>query len=174
MRIRFAVLATLAVVQGALAQSAAPEGHEHHHAMDMAMPPPAAAPEGYVTAPPDPRQRVRFPPDIRRHVLANMRDHLTALEEIHVALAAADYTKAADVAEKRLGMSSMALHGAHESAPFMPEGMQKIGAEMHHAASRFAIEAQTASATGDVRPVLAALGGVMRQCVSCHTSYRVQ
>lgn len=130
--------------------------------------------EPLITLPPDPRERVRFPAEIRHHTLANMRDHLMALQEIDDALGSADYQRASDVAEKRLGMSSMALHGAHEIAPYMPAGMQKIGIDMHHAASRFAIEAQTAAATGDARPALAALAQVMRQCVACHGAYRVQ
>jgi hypothetical protein len=39
--------------------------------------------------------------------------------------------------------------------------MQDIGAQMHGAASRFALTAQNAGVTGDVRPALGALGDVM-------------
>jgi hypothetical protein len=159
----------------AFAQSSEPMPmHQHSPAAGLPNSEPAKAGEQLITLPPDPRERVRFPPEVRHHTLANMRDHLTALQEIDDALGRSDYAAAADIAEHRLGMSSMALHGAHEIAPFMPAGMQKIGTEMHHAASRFAIEAQTAAATGDARPALTALSQVMRQCVACHTSYRVQ
>ena len=148
--------------------------HQHSPAAGLANPEPVKPGEQMITLPPDPRERVRFPAEMRHHTLANMRDHLMALQEIDEALGRADYQHASEVAEQRLGMSSMALHGAHEIAPFMPEGMQKIGTEMHHAASRFAIEAQNAAATGDTRPALTALSQVMRQCVACHTGYRVQ
>jgi hypothetical protein len=101
-----------------------------------------------------------------------MRDHLLALQEIQEALAAKQEDKAARVAEERLGMTSLQLHGAHEVAKYMPQGMQDIGSEMHRSASRFAIEAQNAGVTGDLRPALAALSKVMGQCVGCHAGYR--
>jgi len=164
-----------ALCTGALGQTAEREPMQRQPAVNLVVPADAAKPaEALVQLPPDPRERVRFPAELRHHTLANMRDHLSALQEIDAALGAGDYQKAADVAEHRLGMSSMQLHGAHEIAPFMPEGMRNIGSEMHRAASRFAIEAQTADATGDARPALAALSQVMRQCVACHSSYRVQ
>jgi hypothetical protein len=170
-----AALLVAAFSAGAAAQSAEPlQMHQHSPAAQLLNTEPAKPAEQLVTLPPDPRERVRFPAEVRHHTLANMRDHLSALQEIDDALGRADYQHAAEVAEQRLGMSSMALHGAHELAQFMPDGMQKIGSEMHHAASRFAIEAQTAAATGDARPALAALSQVMRQCVACHGAYRVQ
>ena len=55
--------------------------------------------------------------------------------------------KAARIAEERLGMSSLQMHGAHEAAKYMPKGMQDIGSEMHRSAIRFAIEAQNAGVT---------------------------
>jgi cytochrome c556 len=102
-----------------------------------------------------------------------MRDHLLALQEIDLALAKGDFDKAASVAESRLGMSSLERHGAAHLAPYMPKGMQDIGAQMHRAASRFAMEAQDASTSDDLKPALAALGAVMQQCVACHAAYRL-
>ena len=84
-----------------------------------------------------------------------------------------DFETAAYVAEHRLGMSSLELHGASHIAPFMPKGMQDIGTEMHRAASRFAVAAENASVSNDVRAALAALGDVMQQCVACHATYRL-
>ena len=55
----------------------------------------------------------------------------------------------------------------------MPEAMRAIGWEMHRSASRFAIEAQNAGVTGDLRPALAALAKVTAQCAACHAGYRV-
>ncbi len=70
-------------------------------------------------------------------------------------------------------MSSLPVHGAADVAPHMPAGMQKIGTALHQAASRFAVEAQNASVSNDVRPALAALSTVMQQCVACHAAYRL-
>ena len=134
------------------------------HQHDMAMP---ATDQG------DARQLVNFPEPMRVHTIANMRDHLLALQEIDMALSNSDFDKAGSIAEGRLGMSSLELHGAAHIAPYMPQGMQEIGTQMHRAASRFAVEAQTASVSNDVRPALAALGTVMQQCVACHAAYRL-
>lgn len=108
------------------------------------------------------------------HTLANMRDHLQSLHEIDLALSKGDYEAAASVAEKRLGMTSLEAHDAHHLAAFMPEGMQRIGSEMHRSASRFAIAAQDAAVSNDPKPALAALAQVMQQCVACHAAYRLE
>jgi mono/diheme cytochrome c family protein len=125
------------------------------------------------TEAPDSRQHVEFPAPMREHTLASMRDHLMALQEINLALARNDFEKAGSVAEQRLGMSSMEAHGADHLAAFMPKPMQDIGTRMHRAASRFAVEAQDASASNDLKPALAALGAVMQHCVACHAAYRL-
>ena len=121
----------------------------------------------------DARQLVELPDPMRRHTIANMRDHLLALQEIDVALSMNEFDKASGIAEQRLGMSSLEMHGAAHIARYLPQGMQDIGTAMHRAASRFAVEAQNASVSNDVRPALGALGSVMQQCVACHAAYRL-
>jgi len=123
---------------------------------------------------PDGRQLVKFPDDMRAHTLANMRDHLHSIERISSAMSKGKYDEAAAIAEQRLGLTSLDAHGASHLAPFMPAGMQQIGTQMHRAASRFALEAQNAGASGDVKPALAALSEVVQQCVGCHAVYRMQ
>ena len=130
----------------------------------------AAAMHGATT---DGRQLVKFPEPMRLHTIASMRDHLLALQEIDDALSRSEFDKASRVAEERLGMSSLELHGAAHLAPYMPQPMQDIGTAMHRAASRFAVAAQDASVGNDVRPALAALSAVMQQCVACHAAYRL-
>jgi hypothetical protein len=120
------------------------------------------------------RKLVRFPEEMRQHTLSNMRDHLLAIAEIQEALAQGALDRAAGISEKRLGMTSLAAHGAHEASKFMPQGMQEIGSAMHRNASRFALAAQDASASGDLRPALRALAQVTQSCVACHATYRVQ
>ena len=149
-----------------LAANAGAAPTEEQHMMDH---------EAMQTAPiKDARQMVDFPVPLREHELANMRDHLRTLSEIQAALARYDFDGAADLAEKRLGMSSFGLHGAHEVAPYMPKGMQEAGNAMHHAASRFAIATQKAAIDRDLGPALGALNEVTQSCVACHAAYRLR
>lgn len=122
-----------------------------------------------VAADSDTRVKVDFPAMMKTHMLGNMRDHLLALHEIQTALARGELDKAGDIAEARIGMSSLASHNASHMAPFMPKGMQAVGTEMHHAASRFAMTAKE----GDLTRALDGLSKVTEQCVACHTTYRI-
>ena len=122
----------------------------------------------------DERIAVELPGMMREHMLANMRDHLLALAEIQQHLSAGENDAAAEVAETRIGMSSLATHGAAHMAPHMPAAMRDIGTRMHRAASRFALVAQESAVDDDTRRALAALADVTRQCVACHAAYRVR
>lgn len=121
----------------------------------------------------DNRMTVEMPPMMRAHMLSNMRDHLLALEQITRALANREYDKAADIAEQRLGMSSMDDHGAAHMGKVMPREMGLIGTNMHKAASRFAIAARDAELEGGLNAAFSALSEVMQQCVACHAGYKV-
>jgi hypothetical protein len=147
---RITVCLALAMPAWALPQAHQPGNHGHAmtgHAQHRA-------------DPADERVLVTFPEPMRSHTLANMRDHLMALGEMQDALAKGQFDRAADVAEHRLGMSSLKAHGAHEVANFMPQGMQDAGTAMHRSASQFATIAKDASVTGDLRPVLAAMARI--------------
>lgn len=145
-----------------LASVAAPSAaqHQHNHM--------GAAPAAH-----DNRQFVQFPPELVEHTLANMRDHLLAVQQIQEQLAQGHTDQAARIAESRLGMSSLGLHGAEEVAKYMPQGMQDAGTAMHRAASRFVIVAQDAGVSGDLKPAIAALADVVAQCNGCHAGYRI-
>jgi hypothetical protein len=132
--------------------------HQHHHDASA----------------PDTRQFVSFPAPLVEHTLANMRDHLQTLQEIQSQLATGHTDVAATLAETRLGLSSLGLHGAAEVSKYMPQGMQDAGTAMHRAASRFAITAQEAGVTGDLKPVFAGLAEITAQCVGCHAGYRIK
>jgi cytochrome c556 len=122
----------------------------------------------------DTRQPVELPAMMREHMLANMRDHLTALAEIQAALGAGKYEQAADIAEQRIGMSSLERHGASHMAPYMPKAMQDIGTHMHRAASRFARMAVEAGVAMEPARAIAALAEVTQQCVACHASFKLK
>lgn len=118
----------------------------------------------------DGRVMVELPAKMQEHMLSNMRDHLMALNDILTSMANNELEKAADIAEHRLGMSSLDSHGASHMAKFMPEGMRKAGTSMHKAASRFALKAQE----GEVLPAYRALSEVSAACVACHSGYRIR
>ncbi len=123
-----------------------------------------------ATAADDPRQLVKLPEMMQQHMLSNMRDHLVALNEILTSMANDKFDQAAKVAEARLGMSSLGLHGAEHLAKFMPEGMRKAGTNMHSAASRFALRAEE----GEASPAYKALAELTSACVACHSNYRIR
>lgn len=116
------------------------------------------------------RQLVKLPEMMQKHMMSNMRDHLSAINEILINMADGELEKAADVAESRLGMSSLTSHGASHMAKFMPEAMRQAGTSMHKAASRFALKAQE----GEALPAYNALSEVTSACVACHSSYRIR
>lgn len=155
----------------AVAVSASVAFAQHNH--DAAAQGQAATSTGHAAAA-DHRVAVAFPADLRTHTLANMRDHLLALQEIQAALASGKFDQASTIAEQRLGMSSLTAHGAHEVAQYMPKGMQDVGSAMHRSASRLATTALNASVTNDVKPALATLSEVTGNCVACHADYRLQ
>ena len=71
---------------------------------------------GASSAAEDTRQMVELPEMMQQHMMANMRDHLAAINEILEQMADGSYDEAADTAESRLGMSSMGSHGAGRMA----------------------------------------------------------
>ena len=126
------------------------------------------------TANQDHRIEVDFPAPMKDHILANMRDHLQTISQIHEAMGKGQYDQAAQLAEDRLGMNALKLHGAYENSKFMPQGMQEAGTAMHRNASKFAIEVQNAAATGDMKPALIALSDTTKACVTCHAGFRLK
>jgi len=118
----------------------------------------------------DARTPVELPQMMKEHMLANMRDHLAAINEILAYLGNGELEQAAETAEYRLGMSSLEAHGASHLARFMPEAMREAGTAMHRAASRFALTAQEGEALAAYR----ALSNITAACVACHSGYKVK
>lgn len=125
----------------------------------------------------DDRELVTLPPPMQEHMMANMRDHLRSLEEIMTALAGGRPKDAADIAEQRIGMSSLTLHGAEHMGPFMPEPMRRMGSELHRASSRFGLaveEADLEPGAAGAQKVYGTLAEMMAACNGCHTAYRIR
>ncbi len=125
----------------------------------------------------DTREMVEMPTIMQEHMLGNMRDHVRALEDILAYLADGRGKDAADVAEARLGLSSLDLHGAAHIATFMPQPMQEAGTEMHRAASRFATlatEAEVDMSVESQQALFGALSEVTQACNACHAGYRIR
>ena len=125
-----------------------------------------ASPDVYANE--DKRQFVEMPKMMQAHQLANMRDHLMAINEILMSMAADDLDKAAKIAESRLGMSSLSTHGSSHMAKVIPKEMGAIGQSMHKAASRFALKAEE----GEALPAYKALQEITAACVACHAAYK--
>ena len=87
----------------------------------------------------DTRQLVSMPDQARELMRKDMLDHLAALNEIIGYLASNNLDTAADVAEARMGRSSMGKHRSTGMGPgrFMPLEMRKLGWGMHDAATEF-------------------------------------
>jgi hypothetical protein len=124
--------------------------------------------------PDDPRTAVDMPALQRALMREDMLDHLIALNEILADLSSNQLNAAADVAETRLGLSSMGKHAARTSGQgpgrFMPEAMRSIGIGMHQSASEFAKVARG----GDRDAAYQALQPVVGACVACHAGFRVR
>ena len=118
----------------------------------------------------DSRQLVVLPEMMQRHMMSNMRDHLATINLLLKEMANGRLDRAAEIAETRLGMSSLESHGASHMSKFMPEGMRQAGTSMHRAASRFALKAQE----GEVLPSYKALSEITSACVACHSGYRIR
>ncbi len=103
-------------------------------------------------------------------MMANMREHLETLNRILELMAEGKLDAAGELAEQRLGMSSLDAHGSEHMAKFMPEGMRKAGTEMHRAASRFALVAQE----GDLALGYKTLPEITAACTGCHAGYRIR
>ena len=125
---------------------------------------------GLLQAEEDSRQFVQLPEMMQKHMMSNMRDHLKTINEILIHLSNNEMDKASDIAEKRIGMSSLDSHGASHMGKFMPKRMRQAGTNMHKAASRFALKAQE----GDLLPAYKVLSEVTSTCVACHSAYRIK
>ena len=125
----------------------------------------------------DNRSIVELPADIKNKMLANMRDHIRALDDIIHAVQAGEYEDAESIAESRLGWSSLVRQGDQEVADYWPKPMRAMADQMYDAGSNFVIVAQNASVEDSkesYKNVIAALGKMTSACRNCHEAYRLR
>ena len=133
----------------------------------------ATSPQGETkSAGNDHRQLVSMPDQARQLMREDMLDHLSALSEVIGHLAENNLDTAADVAETRMGKSSMGKHRSTGMGPgrFMPLEMRNIGWSMHESATELSQFAKK----GDLKNANLALQKVTSACVACHYSYRTR
>ena len=144
----------------------------------------------------DPRQLVEMPPEMRQMFLTNMRGHMEALDNIIAALAVEDLSKAADIAEDKMGVghgkkrqcddtninekTHEHSHSDHKEkkghkgkkgfGQFMPAEMKIMGMSLHTAANEFA----SVSRQGNVGDAYKALRQISASCVACHKAFQVK
>jgi len=120
----------------------------------------------------DSRIFVDMPAQARGYMRQDMLDHLIALNEIIGLLASDDLPALAEIAETRIGRSSMGKYRGTGMGPgrFMPLEMRNIGWSMHDAATELAVLAKK----GDKAATVKALQKLTTSCVVCHNSYRTR
>ena len=118
----------------------------------------------------DQRQLVSMPEETLELLRQDMLDHLAALNEIIGLLGENKPDAAAEVAETRMGKSSMGKHRGTGMGPgrYMPPEMRNLGWSMHESATEFS----RVAGEGDSKAAYSALQKITTACVACHYSYR--
>jgi len=120
----------------------------------------------------DTRRLVNMPAAAQQLLRNDMLDHLVVLNQLLAYLAASEFQQASELAEARLGKSSMGKHRGTGMGPgrFMPPEMHQLGIAMHQSASEFA----AALKNQESAEAYSGLQRVTGYCVACHMSFRVR
>ena len=116
----------------------------------------------------DTRTIVPLSPPHRAMVLHEMRQFLSGLEQLSVALSKDDMNTVAKVAHS-LG-SPMTHDVPPDLKQALPEGFRKLGFSVHGDFDRIALDAES---LGDAKHTLSQLGETLSKCVSCHDAYQI-
>jgi hypothetical protein len=121
-------------------------------------------PQGFDV--PDKRAPVPLLPRMAEHQRANMRDHLTAVQEIVAALSAQDFASV-ERSAARIGYSEqMGQMCAHMGAG--APGFTEMALNFHRTADTIGVAARQR----DANAVLKAVATTVQTCVGCHATYR--
>lgn len=118
--------------------------------------------------PNDPRVPVPLLPRMAAHQRENMRDHLTAVQEILAAVAAGDFA-GVESSAARIGYSEQMGQMCERMGAGAP-GFNELALNFHHTADTIvpAAKARDSAAT------LKAVSATLQTCVACHAVYRQQ
>ena len=114
----------------------------------------------------DARTPVPLLPMMANHQKQNMREHLTAVQEIIAAAAKNDFATI-EKATGRLGFSEQMGQMCEHMGAGAP-GFTELALQFHHDADKIAAAAQK----HDGPLVLTLLGQTLSQCTSCHETYK--
>lgn len=117
----------------------------------------------------DNRESIPVAAKVRTHILADMRVNLETVQYIVEALAKEDFD-AVEKAASKLG-SMDHTEETMQRRQLMPEGYKVLGPRMHMG---FQAIARDARDFGEVSHTLEQLSSVMRICMACHQSYRLE
>ena len=122
----------------------------------------------------DTRPLAPLPPAAQESLRQEMLENLAALNEILTLVGSGKLAEAGEVAEAKLGVSSMGKHRAKpmdaRPGPHMPPAMHGIGMDGHKAVSEFAAAAKA----GERDKAMVLLPNLTGACVGCHYSYRTR
>lgn len=125
---------------------------------------PAAAHGVHSTG--DARKPLPLLPHMAQHQLANMRDHLAAIQEITTALAANNFDGVVTAAS-RIGSSEQMSRMCNHMGAGAP-GFSGIALNFHRTADTIGVAAKQR----DAGATLKAVSATLQTCVGCHATYR--
>ena len=149
------ILIATAAVAGMLGLSAAFAAdekmqHEHHH---------------HVMSMMDTRIPLGLSAQMKQHQLANMREHLQAINSIVGSISENKFEDASRTAHAKLGLTP---EMQRMCSMFGNEQFMELGIAFHKSGD----ELGDALKTGDANASLRALNKTMQYCVTCHAAYR--
>ncbi len=116
----------------------------------------------------DPREAVALTPSETRTLLAGMRTYLETIQEIIEAAAESKIARVSAIASK--SGSKLLQTTSPMTALQVPLGFTAMSLDTHDKFDQLAKKAEQGSSRTEI---LADLGAIMSNCVSCHASYRL-
>jgi len=113
----------------------------------------------------DKRVSLGLPQFAKNRQLANMREHLEAINDIVKLIALGKFNKASNIANKKLGLTDAMLK---ECKKFDREDFKSLGFAFHKSANKLAKILKKK----DTKQSLVALSNTLGYCISCHATFR--
>lgn len=124
--------------------------------------------QGSTTESSDGRTTILLDDSERNLVLTEMRAFLSSVQQINQGIAADDMELVAEHARKSGKAAQVGMPGA--LAGKLPLPFKKLGGDTHAKFDQLAMDAED---LGDRDQALEQLSALMQNCVSCHTTYRI-